>query len=204
MFTPPGRPLGPMKPDEVLKSIEAEAPRRGFPIIGPVRGLFLDEAIEEHSPSTILEVGTLVGYSAIRMGRHLRPGQTITCVEVNGEIAKVARSNVEMAGLSDRIDIIVGDAKEVLPTLKGGLDMVFLDAAKTEYLSYLKSVEPRLHKGSVVVADNVKSHAEEVEDYLDYVRNSGKFRSTYREAPANLRYGAGRSEADAVEVSIRL
>jgi predicted O-methyltransferase YrrM len=193
-----------MNPDDVLKSIEADAPRRGFPIIGPGRGLFLDEVVEEHSPSTILEVGTLVGYSAIRMGRHLKRGQKITCVEVNGEIAKVARSNIEKAGLSDRIHVVVGDAKAVLPTLNVKLDMVFLDAAKDEYLSYLKSVEHLLHKGSVVVADNVKSHAAAVSDYLDYVRNSHKFRSTYKEAPASLRYGTGQVEADAVEVSVRL
>jgi len=191
-----------MSPDDVLKSIEEEAPRRGFPIIGPIRGVILDEVIEKHHPSSILEVGTLVGYSAIRMGRHLHPGQKITCVEVNEDIAKVARANIAKAGLSDRIDVVVGDAKKVLPRLKGSYDMVFLDAAKDEYLGYLESVEHLLHGGSVVAADNVKSHPKEVAGYLDYVRNSGKFRSEYRESANNYRYGVGRFEADAVEVSV--
>ena len=193
-----------MNPDDVLKSIEEQAPRRGFPIIGPVRGAILDEVVSEHHPSSILEVGTLVGYSAIRMGRHLRPGQKITCVEVDADIAKVARNNIEKAGLSDRITVVVGDAKKVLPSLKGSFDMVFLDAAKDEYLGYLKSIERLLHKGSVVAADNVKSHPVEVAGYLDYVRNSGKFKSEYRETPNNYRFGAGRFEADAVEVSVML
>jgi len=189
-----------VKPEEVLKSIEALAPRRGLPIIGPKRGKFLDEVIEVHEPSTILEVGTLVGYSAIRMGRHLKAGQKITCVELREDMARIARSNINKAGLSDRIEVIVGDAMKVLPTLTGSLDMAFFDAVKEDYLAYLEHVERLLHKGSVVVADNVKSHASEVANYLEYVRNSGGYASTYREAPPNFGTGPG----DAVEVSVKL
>lgn len=185
-----------MSPDEVLKSIEKAAPLQGLPIIGPKRGKFLDDVIEEHKPSTILEVGTLVGYSAIRMGRHLRKGQKITCVELKEEMAAVARSNFKRAGLSDRIDVIVGDARKILPSLRDSFDMVFFDAVKEDYLAYLKSIEGLLHKGSVVVADNVKSHAQAVATYLHYVRDSGKYASVYKEAPPN--YG------DAVEISVRL
>ena len=151
-----------MKPDEVLASIEQVAPRQGLPIIGPKRGLFLDEVIEQHKPTTILEVGTLVGYSAIRMARHLRDGGRVICVELSEERARTARANFERAGLSDRIEVVLGDARDVLPRLKGRFDMVFLDAVKEDYLYYLKSVEGLLHQGCVVVDDNVKSHAEEV------------------------------------------
>jgi predicted O-methyltransferase YrrM len=172
----------------------------GLPIIGPKRGRVLDEVIEAHKPSKILEVGTLVGYSAIRMARHLKDGETITCVELRDEMARRASSNFERAGLSDRIRVIVGDAREVLPTLKEPLDMVFLDAVKEDYLFYLISIERLLHKGSVVVADNVKSHAGEVASYLDYVRNSGRYTSTYRESLPNFGAGPG----DAVEISVRL
>ena len=193
-----------MKPEDVLKSIEREAPGKGLPIIGPVRGTILDEVIKEHHPTKILEVGTLVGYSAIRMARLLNEDGRITCVELSPDFARVAESNLGKAGLADMVDVLVGDAKKVLPTVKESYDMVFLDAAKTEYLGYLKTSERLLHPGSVVVADNVKSHAEEVADYLDYVRNSGKYRSTYRAAESNFRYGAGISEPDAVEISVKL
>ena len=189
-----------MRPDEVLASIEQIAPRQGLPIIGPKRGLFLDEVIEQHRPSTILEVGTLVGYSAIRMARHLHEGGRVTCVELRKDRAQTALANFERAGLSDRIEVILGDARSVLPTLKGGFDMVFFDAVKEDYLYYLKSVEGLLRQGSVVVADNVKSHAEEVAPYLEYVRRSGKYSSTYKEAPPNFGNGPG----DAVEISVRL
>ena len=194
------RPSPDMKPEEVLSSIEELAPRQGLPIIGPKRGTFLDEVIEKHKPSTILEVGTLVGYSAIRMARHLKDGQKITCVELREDMARIARSNFAKAGLADRVEVIVGDARTVLPTLGGHLDMAFFDAVKEDYLAYLKTIEPLLHRGSVVVADNVKSHAEEVAPYLDYVRNSGAYQSTYREAPPSFGSGPG----DAVEISVRL
>lgn len=189
-----------MKPEEVLESIEKMALKMGWPIIGPKRGQLLDEVVERYRPSTILEVGTNVGYSAIRMGRHLKRGQKLTCVEIREDIAQAAKSNIVKAGLSDRIEILVGDASEVLLTLKGGFDMVFLDAVKEDYLAYLRSVEHLLHKGSVVVADNVKSHPSELEPYLEYVRGSGAYKSTYREAPPNW----GTDEGDAVEISVRL
>lgn len=189
-----------MRPEEVLESIEEAARQQGWPIIGPKRGLILDEVVEEHRPRSILEVGTNVGYSAIRMARHLKEGEKLTCVEVRGDMAKSAKDNFAKAGLSDRVEVVVGDAKEVLPSLKGTFDMVFLDAIKGDYIVYLKSVEGTLHKGSVVVADNVRSHAEEVGPYLDYVRNSGRYSSSYREAPSNY----GSDVEDAVEVSIML
>jgi len=194
-----------MSPEEVMESIEKVASRQGWPIIGPERGKILDEIIAKHNPSTILEVGTLVGYSAIRMGRHLKKGQKMTCVELRDDMARTARSNFDKAGLSDRIEVVVGDARKLLPSLKGSFDMVFFDAVKEDYLWYLESIEPLLHKGSVVVADNVRSHAAEVAGYLEYVRESGNYKSTYRDFPLGYRIAAkGDTEGDAVEVSVKL
>jgi predicted O-methyltransferase YrrM len=189
-----------MKPEEVMESIEVEASLRGLPIIGPRRGALLDETIERHRPSTVLEVGTNVGYSAIRMGRLLEKGGKVTCVELDEHLARVARTNIAKAGLANRIQVIVGDAKQVLPALRGTFDMVFLDAVKDEYFTYLRECERMLHPGSVVVADNVKSHSSEVVNYLEYVRSSGRYKSDYVEAPPNY----GSDSGDAVEVSVRL
>ena len=189
-----------MKPEEVLASIEAVSQSRGWPIIGPKRGMLLDEAIEEHKPARILEVGTNVGYSAIRMARHLMRGQMLTCVEIRREMAEAARSNIAKAGLSDRAEVLVGAALVVLPSLTGPIDFVFLDASKVDYLAYLKSVEGQLHTGSIVVADNVKSFAAELKPYLDYVRRSGAYSSSYHEAQQNWETGVG----DAVEISVKL
>lgn len=200
MFTDDCRSPGATKPDEVLSSIEEIAPARSWPIIGPMRGKLLDGIVLAHRPARILEIGTNVGYSAIRMARHLEKGQKLVCVEIRDDMARAARSNFEKAGLSDRIEVLVGDALLVIPTLKESLDMVFLDAVKEDYLAYLKSAEKLLHTGSVVVADNVKSHASEMKSYLHYVRDSGVYASRYREAPSNW----GTDVGDAVEVSVML
>lgn len=189
-----------MRPEDVLVSIERIAPDRGWPIVGPKRGLLLDEVVQSCAPKAALEVGTNVGYSAIRIGRLLGRGQKLLCVEIREDMAQAARENFTKAGLADRVEVKVGDARDVLPTLEGEFDLVFLDAVKADYLVYLKSVEGRLHKGSVVIADNVKSHAAELAPYLAYVRGSGHYSSSYKEAPSNY----GTDEGDAVEVSIRL
>jgi predicted O-methyltransferase YrrM len=188
-----------LEPDELLRAVEVEARRRGLPIIGPSKGEFLDEVVTKHRPKRILEIGTLVGYSAIRMGRLLPKGGRITCLDIDPEIAKVAATNVRKAGLSGRIELIVGDAKRVIPKLEDQFDMVFIDAVKGEYLDYLKACERLPRSGSVVVADNVKVHADQMRDYLDYVRDSGRYASTCKEEELFL----NPSEMDAVEISVK-
>jgi predicted O-methyltransferase YrrM len=75
--------------------------------------------------------------------------------------------------------VIVGDAKEVIPRLRGKFDLVFLDAEKTDYLEYLRLVEQKLHRGSTIVADNAGKYANQMKDYLSHVRSSGDYRSRF-------------------------
>jgi predicted O-methyltransferase YrrM len=91
------------------------------------------------------------------------------------------------------VQVLVGDAREIIPKLPGSFDMVFLDAEKNEYLQYLLLVENKLHMGSVVVADNAGIFADQMSDYLGYVRSSGRYKSRY------LPFGG-----DGVEVSVKL
>jgi predicted O-methyltransferase YrrM len=91
----------------------------------------------------------------------------------------MVQENIRRAEIPPTVEVIVGDALKVLPTLTGKFDMVFIDADKREYLDYLRLVEDKLHKGSVVVADNAGISADQMRDYLDYVRSSGKYRSRY-------------------------
>jgi predicted O-methyltransferase YrrM len=185
--------------EKVLKQIEERAETEGWPIIGPSRGALLDSVVKKYKPKLAVEIGTLVGYSAIRMARLLPKGGRIVCVEINGRMAEVARSNIASAGFSEVVEVKVGDAKEIIPKLAGPFDLAFLDAAKEEYLTYLKLLEKNLRKGSVIVADNVKSHAEGMKDYLDYVRGSEKYSSSYREGKS-----AFFPEGDAVEVTVKI
>lgn len=164
-----------MTPEEVLKEIESEARKLGWPIIGPERGKFLDEAVAKHKPERILEVGTLVGYSAIRMARLLDPRGRIVCLELDPARARTAEQNSGRAGFGSMIKVVAGDARKTIPTLKDRFDLVFLDAVKADYLTYLLLAEPLLYRGSVVAADNVKSHEDELRGYLEYVRRSGAY-----------------------------
>ena len=137
------------------------------------------EVVRSHSPKRVLEVGTLVGYSTILMAKELDEGSEITTIEIDEDEAETAQENIKRAQVRPRVDILVGDAIELLPSLNGLFDLVFLDADKREYMRYLELVESKLSSGSVVVADNVGSSSRSMGDYLDHVRNSGLYESRF-------------------------
>ena len=178
-------PLEPMPPSKqtldpaetVMREIEEMGKRSFIPSIGPVKGRIIAEVVAKLKPRKILEVGALYGYSAILIAKNSPANAEITTVEKNPEHARMTEQNVERAQLEDQIKIIQGDAREVLPKLPGPFDLVFLDAEKTQYLDYLKAVEEKLHQGSVVVADNVGVFQDQMQNYLHYVRNTGRYRS---------------------------
>jgi predicted O-methyltransferase YrrM len=163
--------------DTVLREIEEMGKKSFIPSIGPVNGKILAEIVRKHKPRKILEVGSLYGYSAILIAKNAPARAEITTVEKNPEHARITEQNVERAKLEDQIKVIKGDAMEILPKLPGPFDLVFLDAEKTQYLDYLKAVEDKLHQGSVVVADDVGVFQDQVQNYLHYVRNTGRYRS---------------------------
>jgi predicted O-methyltransferase YrrM len=181
------------KADEVLKEIERMTKKEFLPIVGPRKGQILVQVIHEIKPKRVLEVGTLIGYSAILMGKELQSDARLITIEIHADGAEMARENMKRAEVPPTIEVIVGDAIEVLPKLTGKLDMVFIDADKREYLDYLRLVEDKLHRGSVVAADNAGISADQMKNYLDYVRSSGKYSSKY--VPV---------DGDGLEVSVRL
>ena len=166
------------KADKVLEDIEKVAAAEGasLPIIGHEKGSVLENAVREKQPNLILEIGTLVGYSAILMGKNLKKGKIIS-VEINKKNHLAAKANIERAGLADKIELVNGDALEVIPTLDGPFDMVFIDAKKEDYLKYLKAAEPKMTRDAIVIADNVGVFKDKMKDFLDHVRKSGKYRS---------------------------
>jgi predicted O-methyltransferase YrrM len=186
---------------QVLQSLEKMAQKEFVPSIGPVKGRIITEIIKKNNPKSVLEVGALYGYSAILMANILPQGGKVITIELDKLIAKIARKNIANAGLSDKIDIVASNALEVIPKLDLKFDLLFLDAAKDEYLKYLKLAENKnLKKGSIVVADNVEVSKNEMRDYLEYVRSSGIYKSetieTILEFTPNIR--------DAIEVSIKV
>ena len=192
------------KAENVLKSIEEIGKNQFIPSIGPIKGKIIAEIIKEHKPKSILEIGTLYGYSAILMANLVADdnyGKVVT-VEMDKAFADIAKRNIQAAGFQKKIDIIVGNALEVIPKLGYKFDLLFLDAAKDEYLRYLNLAEAKnlIEKGDIVIADNVGVSKNEMLDYLDYVRNSGIYRSETIETMLEFTDDV----KDAIEVSIKV
>ena len=179
--------------DKVLRLIEKASEKNFLPIIGPHKGKFLAEEVRKTKPQHVLEVGTLIGYSAILMGKELTAVAEIVTIEIHRDEAELAGKNILRANIPPKIKIITGDALQVIPTLNGQFDFVFIDAEKDEYFQYLKLAENKLKKDTVVFADNAGIFAEQMADYLEYVRNSGNYKSRY------VQVGG-----DGLEISIKL
>jgi len=179
--------------EKVLEEIETAAQKEFLPIIGPSKGKFLIKEVRKAKPCHILEVGTFIGYSAILIGKELDQNAEIVTIEIYRKTAEIAEENIIKAKIPAKVNIITGNATKVIPTLQGPFDFVFIDADKNEYLQYLKLAEPKLCKGTVVFADNAGIFADQMNDYLDYVRNSGGYKSRY------VQVGD-----DGVEISVKL
>lgn len=165
--------------EEVLGAIERASKNKFLPIVGPLKGEILAEEVRKANPKRVLEVGTLIGYSAVLIGKELDQEAEIVTIEIHPKEAKAAGKNVVKANIPPKVTIITGDALEAIPTLKGTFDFAFIDAEKTEYYQYLRLAENKLCRGAVIVADNAGIFASQMRDYLDYVRFSGRYRSRY-------------------------
>jgi predicted O-methyltransferase YrrM len=187
---------------KVLKRLEKMAEKESLPSIGPTKGKIIAQVIQDYKPRKILEIGTLYGYSAILMSSILpeENGGKVITIEIDNGSANIARKNIEDAALANKVDVIVGDALEIIPKLHEKFDMVFLDGTKEEYFKYLKLVEKNLEKGAVVVADNVGIFETSMYDYLEYVRNSGRYNSRALETELEF----NRNVKDAIEISTKI
>jgi|SRR5689334_6006003 len=189
----------------ILRELEQLAKREHLPSIGPIKGKIISDIIQKYKPTTILEIGTLHGYSAILMTTLLldyyHDAKLIT-IEIEKNLADIARKNIVKAGLAHKIEVVCGNALDVIPTLTAHkFDLIFLDAVKSEYLQYLKLIEVNelMKKRSVVIADNVLLYENEMKDYLVYVRNSGRYDSQTTESTLEF----NKNVKDALETSVR-
>ena len=121
---------------------------------GHVQGRFLEMISRMVRPSRILEVGTFTGYSAICLAQGLEPGGKLYALEAEGAYAEIAREYFIRAGLDDRIILHEGDAMRIIPKLDEIFDLVFIDAAKDQYVDYFNLVFDKVRKGGFLLADN--------------------------------------------------
>lgn len=122
---------------------------------GPVQGALLKILTEISGARRVLEIGTYTGYSAVCIASGLPADGRLDTLELNDEMEDLILEGFRRAGLSDRISLHIGDAKESLASLQGPYDMVFIDADKREYLKYYEAVFDKVRPGGLIVADDV-------------------------------------------------
>jgi predicted O-methyltransferase YrrM len=138
---------------EVMAEMEAVAERDGVPIVHWETGRFLAVLCRTLDP-VVLEVGTAIGYSTLHMAEQLRKGRVIT-LELREDRARQAREFLGRAGVSDRVELIEGDARQTIEAVDSPIDLLFVDAAKDEYRGYIELAEPNLSERAVLVVDNM-------------------------------------------------
>lgn len=143
------------RPDPVLAEMEAHGERDHVPIVVPETGELLKLLAHVRGARRIVEVGTAIGVSTLYMARALPPDGTIVSFEVDEGRHAAARAYLERAGLLNRADLRLQDARAGLGSLEGPFDMAFVDGVKTQYVDYLELLIPLLGERGIFAVDNV-------------------------------------------------
>jgi len=166
---------------ELLDAIEAEAVRDYVPIIRKEMQSFLKMMLQLHQPQRILEVGTAVGFSAILMAEYNPKPCEITTIENYEKRIPIARENFKRAGKQDMIELLEGDATQVLKMLQEPFDFIFMDAAKGQYLNFLPDILRLLSPGGILISDNVLQDGDIVESRFAVTRRNRTIHKRMRE-----------------------
>lgn len=150
---------------EELQKIKEKALEEHIPIIMDDTLEVVDKILKETKPKKILEIGTAVGYSAMCFSEYLQEDGIIDTIERDKERIAEAKQNIVKVGVAEKINILEGDAVEILPTLTGKYDMIFIDAAKGKYPFFLKEALRMLEKDGVILADNILYKGYVMSDY---------------------------------------
>jgi predicted O-methyltransferase YrrM len=182
----------------ILGEVDAECRQRTIPMLGPQKAVRLVELIREARPLLVVEVGTAIGYSGLWIADTLRGlGQRrLITLEQDPERAAEAGRYFQRAGLSSLITQIIGDARDEISKVPGPIDFLFLDGGFSNYHPCLMKVKDRLRPGGTIVADNAGIGADEMADYLDYVRRHYVSRTEWFET--DLAW----NPRDAMEISV--
>jgi predicted O-methyltransferase YrrM len=141
--------------DAVLDDIARSGAARDLPLVDAEVGALLRVLASAVGATRILEIGTAVGYSGIWLAGALTPGGMLLTIEMNPERAREARENFARAGLTDRVNVIVGDAERMIAKVAGPFDLIFQDGAKSLYGPLLDRLVALLRPGGLLVTDNV-------------------------------------------------
>ena len=172
----------------VIEAIEQEALRDRVPIIRKEMQSFLKVLLMIKRPMRILEVGAAVGFSSILMSEYMPEGGHITTIENYDKRIPIARANFKRAGKEEQIDLIEGDALEVMHGLEGPYDLIFVDAAKGQYIHYRPEVMRLLGADGVLVSDNVLQEGDIIESRFAVERRNRTIHSRMREYLYELKH----------------
>ncbi len=160
---------------ELKKFSEQKKQIRRLWNIDPETANFLYDLVLEEKPDRILEIGTSNGYSTF----WLSLAAELIFAEIDTIEVDKSRYDLAVINLQQRknVNLILGLAEEVISLLSGKYDLIFIDAGKIGYIEYLKKLKNKLKPGTLLIADNVISHADTVRDYLDFVHNHNNFKT---------------------------
>lgn len=169
--------------------------------VGPEKGEILRDHLVKSKPNNVIELGTFIGYSAVLISSTIGEKSKLTSIDSDSHSIEIAKELINFAGLDDKVNFMHGNAEEIIPELNFNADFVFIDHAKKKYLSDLKLLETEeiILKNCTVFADNVGIFKDEMAEYFDHVRNSGKYQSQNFSSKLEYRNNI----YDAVEISIK-
>lgn len=164
-----------------LNELEKKAREDRVPVIRREMQSFLKVLLQIKRPRLILEVGTAVGFSTLLMSEYAPETCRITTIENYEKRIPIARENFRKAGKEDRITLLCGDAAQVLTTLEGPYDLIFMDAAKAQYIHFLPEVLRLLGPGGILVSDNVLQDGDLIESHFAVERRNRTIYKRMRE-----------------------
>lgn len=174
-----------------LDEIEKYARETQVPIIRKPMQSLLKFLLELSKPKRILEVGTAVGFSALLMSEYAPEDCHITTIEKYEKRIPVAREHFRRAGRENRISLLEGDAAEILRTLEGPYDLIFMDAAKGQYIHFLPDVLRVLSAGGLLISDNVLQDGDIIESRFAVTRRNRTIHARMREYLYELKHDPG-------------
>jgi len=148
-----------------LQKVKEKALENHIPIIMDDTLEVIGKYLEELKPKKILEIGTAVGYSAMQFSKYLQDGGRIDTIEREQDRYEEAKVNIKNCEVEDKINLLYGDAVEILPTLNDNYDMVFIDAAKGKYPFFLEQALRMINVGGLIIADNILYKGYVLSDY---------------------------------------
>lgn len=158
-----------MEKEKILLNIKEEALKNHVPIIEDDSLEYISNILKEKKPNKILEIGTAVGYSAINFSKYLvGEGAKVLTIEIKEQMYEKALENISLMGLQDKIDVVNADATKYLKNINEQFDVVFIDAAKGQYLVFLEEAIRLCKIGGIIIADNMLYRGRTLSDYNEH------------------------------------